>query len=362
MSFFGIDDGDNDVGGYVAEHITLNRYAYFRTPLRDMYGGEPPSTINVIQFVADERSLRVDGRRRPTDDPGIPTDTSSLTAMQAARGVQMFIQPELRRPRGHLRRRQQGRHQGPRVLRGQADRSLIGGDEPCVRRRQQFATPSFAAEHLPSPAALAAAGRYRRRAPPPPLGAILGDVLRCASTTGRRRLMHTNGPANSAGNGPSTCQYSLIVMGDAIVSSHSALIADIAIGGASLTARRKIWPSFRERATLAASRRRRCACSASRAASPSARATFRLFGRPSSTSRARSCRRAERGSYRAGNDVHVICRGRRYVARRLLPRLERTRRTGINTFIIFNTYDTLTLGRGTAAPGLLPSVLRRSRP
>ena len=163
------------------------------------------------------------------------------------------------------------------------------------------------------------------------------------------------GGGNGAWNGPSLCQYSLIVMGDAIVSSHSAH-RGIAIGGrlfdgspqamavvsgasyvGSIAPQTMRMFSFQGGLTLGSSN------------FPFVWSAFEYLARTVVPTR--------RAGGIPGNDVHVICRGGRYSLDDFYHASEQSGRTGINTFIIFNTYDTVTLGRGTGgAQGFSASV------
>ena len=70
----------------------MDRYAYFKTPLRPGDGSLPTSTIDVSY--PSPGSIQFDSTAigNIADDP---TDLMDLTASQAAQGVQIFIEPQL---------------------------------------------------------------------------------------------------------------------------------------------------------------------------------------------------------------------------------------------------------------------------
>ena len=92
MTIYDFDSMRNAVGGLVEERVFLERYSYFKTPLRtgDAYPPETVSKVAVtplgegVQFASTEVGTQ-------SDDPFTPGD---LNPSQAQKGVQVFIESE----------------------------------------------------------------------------------------------------------------------------------------------------------------------------------------------------------------------------------------------------------------------------
>ena len=83
-----IYDFDGGAANDYIEQFTLEKFAYYKTPLR------PVSGNTITSVVAVNEPLKTFTSTAAGNSSNNPSDTSSLTDDQAARGVQVFIAAE----------------------------------------------------------------------------------------------------------------------------------------------------------------------------------------------------------------------------------------------------------------------------